>query len=337
LTFPLHGGYIKDAVQLANLMPGVRELRAPLAAGYLWLLAAWLVLAERIPPEEEATGLLKSLYDLGDVATAIGFAIALSFAAYLVGIISQAILNPPLRELYSLVVYRLSRESLQVQLPYVSWYEESWDLKFIRARGLISYRGARALNQIVSNRLMDLWSRLPRGGLSELLHVELGEPPPSQAGPTSAREEWIDDARNPELSNSVAGRVFQELPVIATRLIGKEPELFAAQDRLKGESDFREAIVPPLLALGVIVALFTFPVWTAPVLAITLLFAGLIAREARKSNRDRNDLIIDALFLERVESPILERLVKRADASDRPPSEQSLLEPVGLVAEDDTG
>jgi hypothetical protein len=29
---------------LMNLLPGLRELRAPLVSGYLWLISAWLLL-----------------------------------------------------------------------------------------------------------------------------------------------------------------------------------------------------------------------------------------------------------------------------------------------------
>jgi hypothetical protein len=38
---------------LAGLLPGLREVRAPLAAGYLWLVAAWVVL---IPGERRSVG-----------------------------------------------------------------------------------------------------------------------------------------------------------------------------------------------------------------------------------------------------------------------------------------
>jgi hypothetical protein len=38
---------------LAGLLPGVRELRAPLAAGYLWLLYGWLTAANSFPSAGE--------------------------------------------------------------------------------------------------------------------------------------------------------------------------------------------------------------------------------------------------------------------------------------------
>jgi hypothetical protein len=39
---------------LSTLRPGVREIQARLAAGYLWLIVAWLLLNDRIPEEQVA-------------------------------------------------------------------------------------------------------------------------------------------------------------------------------------------------------------------------------------------------------------------------------------------
>ena len=41
---------------LMNLLPGLRELRAPLAAGYLWIITAFLWLSEwgRLPTSRPA-------------------------------------------------------------------------------------------------------------------------------------------------------------------------------------------------------------------------------------------------------------------------------------------
>jgi hypothetical protein len=82
---------------LASLLPGVRELRAPLAAGYLWLLAAWLLFYDNVPSKEEASGAVDALCGLNDAATAIGLAIALSFLAYIIGSLSQALTDSLVR------------------------------------------------------------------------------------------------------------------------------------------------------------------------------------------------------------------------------------------------
>lgn len=78
---------------LASVIPGLREIRAPLAAGYLWLLCAWLALSDAFPSEQEATGIYAAVFDLRDAVSAVGVAIVLSAAAYLVGAISEGLLG----------------------------------------------------------------------------------------------------------------------------------------------------------------------------------------------------------------------------------------------------
>lgn len=70
----------------ASVLPGVRELRTPLAVGFLWLLIAWLIWGRFLPSEESADGVVDSLYQLFDVLGVAALLAAISFAAYLVGI-----------------------------------------------------------------------------------------------------------------------------------------------------------------------------------------------------------------------------------------------------------
>jgi hypothetical protein len=71
---------------IANLLPGLRDLRTPLAVGYLWLVALWLLLHKYLPTSiDAAKGPLRSLYELGDfVGEGIVLA-AMTFVAYLLG------------------------------------------------------------------------------------------------------------------------------------------------------------------------------------------------------------------------------------------------------------
>jgi hypothetical protein len=45
---------------LTSLLPGLRELRAPLSAGVLWLLAIWFLAEPSVPDAEDATGIVAS-------------------------------------------------------------------------------------------------------------------------------------------------------------------------------------------------------------------------------------------------------------------------------------
>ncbi len=74
---------------LGSLLPGLREVRAPLAAGYLWLLALWLFYGGDNPDRSDARGLIERLYELEGLVSEIGLAVAVSFLAYLVGTLTE--------------------------------------------------------------------------------------------------------------------------------------------------------------------------------------------------------------------------------------------------------
>ncbi len=70
---------------LANLLPGLREIRAPLAAGYLWLVVGWLLLHDRVDTGSSASGAVDALAELRDAIGVGGIAGAATFLAYLLG------------------------------------------------------------------------------------------------------------------------------------------------------------------------------------------------------------------------------------------------------------
>ena len=82
---------------LTSLLPGLRELRAPLSAGAIWLLSIWLVAEPSVPTSEEATGFVASVYRLGGLLSALGLGAALAFAAYVLGSLSVFVFSGPLR------------------------------------------------------------------------------------------------------------------------------------------------------------------------------------------------------------------------------------------------
>jgi hypothetical protein len=73
---------------LMHLLPGLRELRAPLVSGYLWLITAWLLLGhlDWLPSERpEGGGEVARLWDLGGILGKTVVLAAISFIAYLIG------------------------------------------------------------------------------------------------------------------------------------------------------------------------------------------------------------------------------------------------------------
>jgi DNA-binding PadR family transcriptional regulator len=74
---------------LGNVLPGLRELRAPLAAGYLWLVIFWLIWGDKVPTKSEHKAPpLDRLYGLEPIVSSFGLAVVASVTAYIVGSIA---------------------------------------------------------------------------------------------------------------------------------------------------------------------------------------------------------------------------------------------------------
>jgi hypothetical protein len=77
---------------LASLLPGLRDLRAPLAAGYLWLAAGWLYFAPRLPTSaNDADGVVRDIYRVVDASGPVAVGAGVTFLAYMLGILSTGI------------------------------------------------------------------------------------------------------------------------------------------------------------------------------------------------------------------------------------------------------
>jgi hypothetical protein len=72
---------------LASLLPGLRELRAPLAAGYLWLTSGWLLFHDRVDTDSKA---INGLLDLRDSTSTAAYVAAISFLAFILGALWEA-------------------------------------------------------------------------------------------------------------------------------------------------------------------------------------------------------------------------------------------------------
>lgn len=77
---------------LANALPGFRDLRAPVIAGYMWLLFAWLWI-QPDPDRRPHNPIGAALYDLAQDVNQIWVGLAVGVAAYLVGSVSGAVSN----------------------------------------------------------------------------------------------------------------------------------------------------------------------------------------------------------------------------------------------------
>ncbi len=308
---------------LTTLLPGLRELRAPLAAGYIWLLAWWLAFEPRLAARAEATDVLSSLYRLDDALSGFGLAAVASFVAYLAGSLSMTLFSRGLKSLFRGKVALADEESRL----------EPLSASALRALGHL----ARETRERMESSLA-LSDTRP----SELVGELRGYPPsrhPAIAPPgfhsrrarlrrrlgRLARPAMLTaDSTTPDPDAVTEARLLRaavdDLPqVLQVRLLGRDPDLFAAVDRHRAEVEFRLAVIPPVLALAA-VAVTRLSFWYA-VLAAAL---GVVAAaglfwDALNRERASNDILADALADRRVNAPTLERLETAAAAiANRP-------------------
>jgi hypothetical protein len=114
-------------------------------------------------------------------------------------------------------------------------------------------------------------------------------------------------------------QVVSELDLVATRLIGEQDELYSAVDRLRAEAQFRLAIIPPLLIVIIVLTVISTYFWLIGLSLLLLYFVQAVQRE-----REAADLLVDAMFIDRVDSPTLERIQRAAkEFKERVQAEQA--------------
>jgi hypothetical protein len=289
---------------LTNLLPGFREVRAPLAAGYLWLLALWFLL----DPSCEDGRLTESACQLDSVfsGAGLGAAAVASFAAYLLGALSITFFSAPLR--------RWVRVG-GVQRP-----------EFLRA---VSGRAERYLRRLADETVarLSLALALTETSLEDVLDDVLG----TEAAPPSRRRLWQrqrgrqlavlradspappppEDVQRDRLVNAMARELDD---IVLTRLLGRDPDLFSEIDRHRAEVDLRLAIIPPLLVVLAVVATLVPHVAAVAVGVGAVLFVAALGWDALASQRQANEELAAALADDRVPAPALERVESEVTA-----------------------
>jgi hypothetical protein len=124
----------------------------------------------------------------------------------------------------------------------------------------------------------------------------------------------FDTAAEHYTFNTLYKQVFDELRVIERRLIGDQPDLYAEAVRLRSEGELRSAITPPLAALTIVLASSVGPWWVAlTVLGIGLAVVAVLWELGHRRRRASNDLLVEALALDRVAAPTIDRMHANAE------------------------
>jgi hypothetical protein len=282
---------------LTSLLPGIRELRTPLAIGYVWLISAWLILEDRIPRERPPEGELAALWDLGTAAGTTAILAAVTFAAYLIGSILE--IDPQ---------GRIGQAISPIFL---------WKTNIAVSRNLISVSTIQSL----LNHLQQIPGPPPLRSKTE------GDP----EGRSDERKQVVQEMRRLGLDRlsplpmptAILGMnrilafmqiVFEEIPQIATRLQVNNAELFGKYDRLLAEASLRVNVAPPVtVLLMLIIWQSQQPVWQRFGLTIIVIALGYtIARQGFLKLIAARDVIVQALLsIDEVRSRAIEELTKK--------------------------
>lgn len=306
---------------LASLLPGLRDLRAPLAAGLLWLLFGWLVLEPRYADWDKTDTPISAVIALRDTLTPVAFATLASFVAYLIGSISDTLyaqfprLTLPARRRWG--QGRAEDRLFELRMPFLkivqSWLVE----KFAAAErvgldqiAILQLIGS-DLRQVAHPRFMYepeevADERVVNERLSGSLKAfEILENwGTSEDDSNSADVPWV-----PDVALGVTRHVTLEVEVVADNLLDEGSDLFGPIDRLRGEVELRRAVFVPLTALAVLLAVQSSPIWLAGAgVGVVLLYDARTKEEARLKR------IQAALTRTPTRSPTIARLDRSIDA-----------------------
>lgn len=287
---------------LANLLPGVRELRAPLAAGYMVLLGVFLAFGGHFTDEMHATGVLHTFFQVSDAFGTAGALAVLTFGAYVVG----ALIADGAGELFN----RFGSPTGPLAKQLLTAHAQSAYAEAVAARRTSSGgdpedatdEALRLVGEAVREDRLSLWQWLTSWAVrpDDLYTME--------------EIRAVDGPERQVLR--LANQTNEELDLVLTRLLGAQPALYSAVDRLRSEVELRQAVATSGFVLGL--GLLINGQWLAGV--ATMIVAAFLPFQAGRRQRDANNLLAQALWLRRVDSPTLERF--RANAG---------LEPVGLT------
>lgn len=280
---------------LSTLLPGLREVRAPLLAGWLWLVVVFLVWGPDLDVRVQGRDVAFELGGSQQRAPLLAVFGVLSLGAYLVGSLVGDVLRG---------VWRQWRELSDVS----TW---GWGQ---RPQASTTPYAQTSLRLLLEERVAEAEVRLRAGGetlaaLPATLASSESEWEPH--GPT-----WLDDEEHQaqQLASALHAQTLRELGLVRFRLMGDEPALFAQVDRSQSEAEFRIAAATPILAIGLLVAVGMPGVVTALLVAASAAaFAGLLAWQAVSRQREANDALVDALFIGKVQAPALDQLRRATD------------------------
>lgn len=265
---------------LASLLPGLRDLRTPLAVGYLWLVTLWLLFHEWVPLTAESApeGPVQSMYQLGTLSGATVVLAAISLVAYLLGVVVSVVRLP-----WNVMPALLARESVGVALVVERRLLVRAQNRLLRL--LLRRRSSQGLIEVLRRPVADRYS----AAYPQVLD-------PDDAAPQFS---WRTSSSVYDVMFVVAG----ELPDVAIRLQAKNRDLWDSFDRAKAESEFRSSIAFALAPLSVVLMVN----WTIYA-GLLLIFGSVLLMMGAAKAVEATSTLVQAIRLDQARPPIFDRL-----------------------------
>ena len=234
---------------LAQILPGFRDFRTPLVTGTLWLIFFWLVCGMPVPTKDVSTGPMGLVNSLGDYLSPAALAGVLSFAAYVVGIILALDSKQA-----TYVVGRITTRGLRKGFKFRTDEELRNELNKMKRRERNA--AMRIRSGLLHTLVHDFMRKLARQ------IAENGNQHPD------GDDEW-EDMRTRLILNLEG-----EIPLLGTKLLEKNKELYDIFDRTRSEADFRLGISLPIMAISIQQSVVAFSSHL-PQIGIMILLAGV--------------------------------------------------------------
>lgn len=337
---------------ITQLLPGVRDIRGPLIAGYMWLLAGWLLFANSLPDRHEHPA-YEHLFEVGDVLGPAGIAVITSVAAYLVGSLLQTVprwlaatgelLKSLLRRFYIISgaspVKSLSLDEAEELLDDPRIYSPVEHRWFDADR-----RTSRALADLVPGRLESCRETLrtslqqageavrtgaTNAGLPEDDLADVAAGVGGIGNPEQGRwlaGQWIAHVGSRESREGIQGGIdlptflaardlFGERSAIQTRLMETTEHAGSEVERLYAESEFRFTVALPLAVVSIVLAAESHDLWWLALLGGVsglLLHAIVLRRQAGRELIEALRSRPEAIALDQI-TPVFKRYAENVE------------------------
>ncbi|MDG9678330.1 hypothetical protein [Micromonospora sp. DH14] len=296
---------------LTSLLPGIRHLRAPLAAGYILLVAGWIGFGPWLRDQGAASPVIENLIVVGGWLDKAAILAAATFCAYLLGIISTTTNGLFRPDVEQHAYFREIGSMLEGGGEPTHWL---WLKAHYTGPPTVVAPIVNAVTGVLDDQFKenDEYAAELRREFCRTYeayqrsHPELTPVLPQDipimehlAEQTTLR--WILPSLDQQgFSNS--RQVLEDLDPTAQRLIGVDQELYNEFDRVRSEAEFRLSLILPLTLL------FAVTAWrSSQWLLLGLAVCFLLARIGRREYVHSYELLTQWILAGRIKSPALER------------------------------